>query len=513
MRKMSKTVSIQGIAIGADHVLLLTEEGRVYTFAIAGHMSAGCSYDKYQKPMIQLGHGEIAIEYEPTEIIRKHIQPDTKFIQVAGGSKHSLLLAADKKTVYGFGTNAYKVLGMDTNTYKLPAPIKLTPRDKNDKIKKIYAQDHTGLILYESGYMLVLGKGWMTMARPPSAIPGIPYPLSLPNLDQSKGEKAIDIATGGSHTLFLTNLYRVYGCGATNHHVLGEVTAKFLAMPRVGPEPLTHPTPVLLSDLHNQKIIKIAVGEGYSMVLNAKHHVLVCGEYSCDYSSKTFVPIETHKQLDIKEIVAFDSKNFLLTKASKVYFCGFNHYNSAGWTGKNTFVSTPNVLKALANENIVKIFTSDCRTYFVSKAGKIIYYGTEHYEQDENPKAIKMSNLFCDSTSQNLIRLMLLACAYRSEASDYGRLCLDAFRIIAFYSGCQRYRSNREFLDLFDYVFRNINNITRYVRDKNIKEVTLVIKNSGVSLLKSSFASETKNREQSAPRGASNFLPLNIMKK
>ena len=137
--------NIKQIAVGAEHVLLLNENGSVQVF---GSNSDG-----------QLGLGEIEDSelYAPVELTLPSEFASNKVVKVSAGDAHSLLLL-DDGSVLSFGSNEYGQLGLgESEGEDLPVKIE----NISGTIVDVVASIASSFLLMEDGSVFSFGYNFM----------------------------------------------------------------------------------------------------------------------------------------------------------------------------------------------------------------------------------------------------------------------------------------------------------------------------------------------------------------
>jgi len=193
-------INITQIACGGDHTIFLASDGSVY----------GCGYNGYG----QLGFGHTTT---PQSTIQKitHFN-GTTITQIACGQNHTIFLASDG-IIYGCGRNEYGQLGLGYTTSSQSTPHVITFFSGINISQIACGYNHTIFLagdgkLYSCGYNLYgqLGLGHTT--TPQSTIQEITY-FNDKNITQ--------IASSGSHAIFLASNGSVYSCGSNEYGQLG----------------------------------------------------------------------------------------------------------------------------------------------------------------------------------------------------------------------------------------------------------------------------------------------------
>ncbi|KAK5576748.1 hypothetical protein RB653_007892 [Dictyostelium firmibasis] len=272
---------VKSVSGGRRHTLILTKEGRVFSYGI------GSEY--------QLGHGDNNNRSDPTEIkelsnkgiikvvsgwghslalskfgelyswgfsndsqtghgflidkpikVPKLISSDFKFKNVFSGSDFVIALT-DKGELVSFGSNEFGQLGNGTQiNQEFPTIIKSGFNYNHDKFNKIIESAAEGgrfdkriscgfshcLILNDSGELFTfgwngngqLGIGNSSSSSNSSRITNQTIPIKLDSSRLFDGEKIEMVSAGRNHSVALTQSGRLYVWGNSNHGKLGNGT-------------------------------------------------------------------------------------------------------------------------------------------------------------------------------------------------------------------------------------------------------------------------------------------------
>jgi len=212
---LHKDVRIIRASCGFDHTVLISDDGRIWTFG-----SNNCG---------QLGHGDIIHRLVPEEIKRgeNDIPEDVKIVSVSCGQYHTVLLSDDGR-IWTFGNNIYGQLGHGDSGYDTNrnAPTKIQ-RNKNgipEDVKIIDANcgyNHTVLLsvdgriwTFGSNCSGQLGHGDMETRNVPTEIQ-----RNINGLH--KDIRIIGVSCGEYHTVLLSDDGRIWTFGRNKYGQLG----------------------------------------------------------------------------------------------------------------------------------------------------------------------------------------------------------------------------------------------------------------------------------------------------
>jgi alpha-tubulin suppressor-like RCC1 family protein len=205
---------IKAVGAGWSHSMLLSTDGKVYTF---GDNSSG-----------QLGDGTTTTRTVPISIIDNNLVLSGKTVNaIAAGGYHSVLLTTIGK-VYTFGGNSYGQLGDSTfsNRYYPVAIVDINGVLTGKTITAIAAGGYHTILLSSDGK--VFGTGYNYEGQLGDGTSTTRYnPVAVNSNNVLLGRTVTAIAAGTYHTILLTsdgrvvtfgyNAYGQIGDGSTTH--------------------------------------------------------------------------------------------------------------------------------------------------------------------------------------------------------------------------------------------------------------------------------------------------------
>jgi alpha-tubulin suppressor-like RCC1 family protein len=245
-----KNKKIIQIAAGTSNSLLLSEDGKVFSFGSGSEYRLGLRQNQNQlTPRI------LEEKYSRDQ----RIVPFTeKIIQASVGESHSLLLSDSGEVFsYGSGDNGYLGQG-DPLGQPIPKRIEAEAL-KDDKIIQIAAGKTHSLLLSKNGNVYSFGAAYAgQLGHGTSKSQYSPKKIESETL---RSHKIVKIAAGYDHSLLLTAEGKVFAFGYSNQKQM---------IPKI----------IQIEDLKNLKIIDIAGGFLNSLVLTETGDVFSFGERS-----------------------------------------------------------------------------------------------------------------------------------------------------------------------------------------------------------------------------------------
>ena len=339
------------IACGNSHTIFLTNEGRVYSCGLNTSGQLGRTADATNPTTVPSLITTETIGGTPTAFNTLTISA------IACGANHTMFLTNDGE-VYSCGYNAYGELGRTgITTTSVPGLITTTT---------------------------VRGT-----------------PTAFNNLTISA------IACGSSHTIFLTNTYNVYGCGANYGGQLGITTNSGTYTATPNPTLITSSVGGTTTAFDTLPITAIACGDSHTVFLDYYGQVYSCGHnldgqlgITTNLGSETATPNPTlittttttvggttaFNNLTITAIACGYWHTVFLTYDGMVYSCGLNTDGQLGRTGTTTVpgLINTNIDGTSTAFNTLTISAIACgrsHTVFLTNDGKVYGCGSNEYGQ------------------------------------------------------------------------------------------------------------------------------------
>ena len=308
----------------------------------------GCGYNTRNQINSSYFH-EIT---RPTEIT--DIPTGETITQIACGYYHTMFLTNSGK-VYGRGNNYYNQVSSNTGDIIYLTEITDFPETVETITQIACGRWHT-MFLTDLGE--VYGCGWNSSYQINSDGGTINSPTQVTILPIGSTDEIIQIACGHYHTMFLTNSGKVYGYGM-NYSKQINSDGGIITMPT---EITDFPA--------NETITQITCGYLYTMYLTTSGKVYRIGNYLNQPTEITnFSP-----QLDVGEIIiqiaCGELHTIFLTSYGKVYGIGNNDKNQINSDGG--FIAQPTIIKDFpTDEEIIQIACGGEHTMFLTSSEKV----------------------------------------------------------------------------------------------------------------------------------------------
>ncbi len=354
---------IKQLAIGNNHTMILTENGKIYT----------CGRNSYG----QLGNDDFSNKAIPIELTNKiSLSSKDKVVQISVGFYHSVALT-ELGQVYSWGYNNHGQLGDGTTTLS-SQPINITDNiglEDDIVIKTIVGYNNTAVIT-QKGFFYMLGANDYSQLGI-----GIDIYVATPERVAIE-EKILMISTSINHTIALSENGQVYIWGSNSNGQLGNGTT---AKSNV-PVNITQYIGVDTSD----KIVQVSAGYYHTIALSENGQVYTWGsnaygELGNGASENSNLPINITSKFKLTDdkiiqVSAGYYHTIALSENGKVYTWG---RNSSGQLGNGTNVDSylPKDITQNIGTNmgkVIKIETGDYRTLVITENGQVYIWGAGH---------------------------------------------------------------------------------------------------------------------------------------
>ncbi|MBO6792637.1 MAG: T9SS type A sorting domain-containing protein [Balneolaceae bacterium] len=350
------------IAVGRSQSVILTDQGKVYTFGSGSYGSLGQS---------SLTHNEIA-----TALTHSNLNGYT-IIDVAVSNETTrtfALLLADDGTVFGFGDNTYGQLGLGDMVERFePTPI---THDSlaGVKIIDIQAGEDFSVLLSDSGEVFVMGNnhnGYLGIGSTTPSQILVPTKLTHSNLN---GYSIAQIATGANHTFLLANNDSLFAFGGNGSGQLGDGSTSTKI----------EPTLISSSQFGGKQILKMIGGYDSSLFLMADSTVFSWGNHLAGLGQGTLSaaivnPTQlTHANISGRKFVDIsksEENGFLIDKDGVVFAFGETFY-ALGLEATSTVLNPTEIdTSYFGGKPIAKLYAAPLHTLFLSEDGTVFSVG------------------------------------------------------------------------------------------------------------------------------------------
>ncbi|XP_011302739.1 regulator of chromosome condensation [Fopius arisanus] len=242
------TIKIAKIASGADHLVMLTQNGRVYTCGCGEQGQLGRVASRTADR-----HNRHGVEHllKP-DLVEFKVSKKLEFEDVWAGSYCTFVKEHKNGDIYVFGLNNFHQIGLDdTIPYFHP---KLSKAFLGKKWHLISSGMHHTIALDENGHVFVLGrKEYGRLGLGPDATDV----SQLTRVEKLQNERVIDIAAGSAQSFAVTDSGQLYAWGMGSNSQLG-----------TGEEEDVD-TPVLIKSkqLEGKTVVRVAGGGQHTLIL------------------------------------------------------------------------------------------------------------------------------------------------------------------------------------------------------------------------------------------------------
>ncbi|CAG5093829.1 Similar to RCC1: Regulator of chromosome condensation (Mesocricetus auratus), partial [Cotesia congregata] len=246
------TIKIVKIASGADHLVMLTDRGRVYTCGCAEQGQLGRipprSVDRHSRNAL--------LHILTPGLVGFKVSRNLVFDDIWAGQYCTL--TRDRKTgdIWAFGLNNYHQIGLkDTVPYFQP---NLSKTFSNKQWKHISSGQHHTIALDDLGCVYVLGrKEYGRLGLGPNCNDA----TELTKVESLEKKKVIDVAAGSAQSFAVTDSGELYAWGMGTSGQLG-----------TGEEEDVD-TPVLIKSkqLEGKNVVRVAGGGQHTIILAQTH--------------------------------------------------------------------------------------------------------------------------------------------------------------------------------------------------------------------------------------------------
>ena len=336
--KSLKLSVVNSIALGGRNSMILTSEGQILVcgsniFNLLASNSKIQNNEVYQKT------------FKPIKFFEEN---DEKVKEIAIAEFHSLALN-EKGEIYGWGGNLFNKLGQTNGLCGLPSRIYI-----KRKIVSIACGDYHSCALSENGVLYTWGGGGESYNKGQCG-QGSKKDVESPKKVEyftKKGIHIIKVACGGYHTIVMDENNVLYGFGKGIFGQCGYGQ----------PEDTDYPRKIIFNDKNLNKIIDIKCGGEHTLFLSDVGRVYACGHgyfgqlgLGNNKNVKSPILVQSLSNKNIIEIAAGWSHSLVLTDSGYVYSAGCGKFGELGLgEKKNKYNYT--WIRKLGTMNIKHIF-------------------------------------------------------------------------------------------------------------------------------------------------------------
>lgn len=339
------------VFVGGTHSFALTENGELYGW---GDNSCG-----------QLGLGDYNSQKYP-QMVRYFLG---KWVTKLACGADFNVAQTDDGSIFSWGNNSTGQLGLGANIRNCPSPQLLINAASNnllhygEKVVKISCgYRHTVLLTDRNTILSWGGNGYGEVGNgnfTNQCVPVVISALSIYNSDEGSkhvnlfGDKIVKkIVTKGYHNLALTESGEVYSWGYNYNGELGLNNT------------VCQNTPQLITGFKGAKISHVACGLYHSLALTESGVVYSWG---FNYNGQLGIPnvrrypvpciIPALQEVKITKVMCGYNFSVVVSAKNEVIAWGINEHSELAQdkTGKNSSISVPHLVQAVANHTILKL--------------------------------------------------------------------------------------------------------------------------------------------------------------
>ena len=308
--------TVTAVAVGGNHTLALTSDGRVFAW---GYNWSGV-----------LGNNTQTASNVPVAVDVSGALADKTIIAIAAGSSHSLALDSTGR-VYAWGQNYSGVLGNNSTTNSLvPVAVDVSGALSGKTITAIAAASSHSLALDSTGRIYAWGDNYNGV-HGNNTTKGSKVPVAVDVSGVLAGKTVTAISASYTFTLALTSEGRVYSWGRNFSGVLGNNTTTNSLVP----------VAVDVSGVLNGKTItNIAAGGSHALALASDGRVYAWGDnwsgvLGNNSTTRSLVPIAVDVSgalsgKTVTAIAAGSGHSVALTSEGRVFTWGENYSGQLG---------------------------------------------------------------------------------------------------------------------------------------------------------------------------------------
>ncbi|XP_066587817.1 regulator of chromosome condensation-like isoform X2 [Prorops nasuta] len=246
--EITPNAKIVKIASGADHLVLLSENGHVYTCGCAEQGQLGRKGSRNNSRYGRLGLASLLVP----ELAQFKITKKLKFSDIWAGTYCTFAKEYFNGSIYVFGLNNYFQIGLEEETTHFHPRISET--FSGTEWKHISSGLHHTLALDEKGQVFVLGRKEYGRLGLGSNCTDAKQLTLIPALSSIK---CIDIAAGSAQSFAVTETGELYAWGMGSSGQLGTGSE----------DDVDSPVLIKGKDLKGKSVVKVAGGGQHTIIM------------------------------------------------------------------------------------------------------------------------------------------------------------------------------------------------------------------------------------------------------
>ena len=397
--------NISEISAGDKYSVVVTQDGKVYTFGINGEEQLGISNNLENGGMLESGYAilkedisnleRVSAGYIHTSVYKEdgNIYAWGQGIEgELGNGANSNYWEAQRVGKNIVETNTNEILLEEEQTFDINSWIEYFNlfKEKESEITYEILDQNLGLINNQTGEIMAMSPGRTTVIAKEVGTDNIAV---IPLRILEKGTKPKDmtqliepqVETAGSHTIMLKTDGTVWCYGIGKFGELGN-----------GKE-TTSDEPVQAVFPNGTIITKIAAGENHSIALDNKGNVWTWGRNNYYQlgninDNNVLVPTQVNGISNIKDIEAGTYTSFAIGEAGEVYSWGLNANGEGGVGNYTNKISSPTKAKFVTDA--IDIKAGKNHTVILKSTGEVLVTGSNLYGELGTNSSLRKTNQF-----------------------------------------------------------------------------------------------------------------------
>ena len=326
----------------------------------------------------QLGLGTTANLRLPTLMPTPWVADNESIVDIVLGYSSAYAFTSDQK-LFAWGS---------VNGSSNPMEFTISGLNPAETIQKVMTSPYSGHTFYITSESRIFAVGSNIEGQlgigtnGPSASTSTPTLVTISDLDNANNEVIVSIATGSTHTLFISNLNRVWGAGRAIEGQLGINST---------PNNANTPTRITTSFLDSGETIDyVKLGQNFSFIVSSNQRVFVfgsrnygiygdAGAATVNYIVPTVVEYSIFEGDEtIVQLEVITNSAYILTSSGRMFGWGFGGQSALG-LGGNTASEVPlhiPVTGLFADETIIAIdMSSNPVGHALTSSNRLLSWG------------------------------------------------------------------------------------------------------------------------------------------